>query len=468
MWKPKPKPAGVRRPAPSVRPSVEALEARDVPALFSFTTGTANNLMAMASRPASTGNAEIEAADDFVLSSLTVIDQATFTGLLPTNTSLTGISKVRLEIYRVFPNDSDVTRTSGAPNFTTTQVPTRSNSPSDNAFATRGDTPGDLTFSINVLNPTFTATNSVLNGIKVNTGAGAGGDGSVSGEEVKFTVSLNNPVELPAGHYFFVPQVQLANGQFFWLSAPKPANPPLFTGDLQAWIRNDALAPDWLRVGTDIVGGSPAPQFNGAFSLAGELALTPKITSLSPPNGNEFLSTFTLTVNGSNFTKLSTIRYNGTTLPTTFLSDTQLQAVVPSSIISLGNAAVTVFTPGVGSSNTFVFSVADRPSSLRLVSNVSRDGRDITIAGFFSDTVVKAHHIVVNWGNGDSYVIDLDPSSGSPFIVSYRFPKGNRGNGKVLVAISDDRGVLSNVVILTVPHGHGPSHRHASARHHHG
>jgi hypothetical protein len=37
--------------------------------------------------------------------------------------------------------------------------------------------------------------------------------------------------------------------------------------DLQAWIRNEPLQPDWLRVGTDIIGGAAA--FNGTFSLIG-------------------------------------------------------------------------------------------------------------------------------------------------------------------------------------------------------
>ena len=42
-----------------------------------------------------------------------------------------------------------------------------------------------------------------------------------------------------------------------------------FTPDLQAWTRDAALDPDWLRVGTDIVGGNPPPTFNLAFSLEG-------------------------------------------------------------------------------------------------------------------------------------------------------------------------------------------------------
>jgi hypothetical protein len=58
--------------------------------------------------------------------------------------------------------------------------------------------------------------------------------------------------------------VLLSSGDFFWLSTPTG----LFTGDLQSWIRNETLAPDWLRVGTDITLQGP---FNAAFTLSGEL-----------------------------------------------------------------------------------------------------------------------------------------------------------------------------------------------------
>jgi hypothetical protein len=40
-------------------------------------------------------------------------------------------------------------------------------------------------------------------------------------------------------------------------------------GDLQAWIRSGRLDPDWLRIGADIVGGSPAPAFNMVLELEG-------------------------------------------------------------------------------------------------------------------------------------------------------------------------------------------------------
>jgi hypothetical protein len=96
------------------------------------------------------------------------------------------------------------------------------------------------------------------------------GEGPVTGEEVQFTVNFTSPFDLPADHCFFVPQVQLSSGNFFWLSAATPivGGTGPFTPDLQEWIRNSAFDPDWLRVATDIVGVAP-PVFNATFSLTG-------------------------------------------------------------------------------------------------------------------------------------------------------------------------------------------------------
>src|SRR5439155_16855691 len=114
-----------------------------------------------------------------------------------------------------------------------------------------------------------TASNSILNGINPAPNQTTGGEGPVTGQEVVFDIDFTTPFNLPPGHYFFVPTVQLTSGEFFWLSAPRPIVAPgtPFGPDLQSWIRNDALAPDWLRIGTDITGQGP---FNAAFSLSGE------------------------------------------------------------------------------------------------------------------------------------------------------------------------------------------------------
>src|SRR3954447_6930732 len=103
---------------------------------FAFSNGDVTNLMAAASRP-SGGAFEIEAADDFLLGAETNINGGSFTGLLPSGTLPSAIGQVRVEIYRVFPADSNVGRTSGPPLFPTSQVPARLNSPSDVALDDR-------------------------------------------------------------------------------------------------------------------------------------------------------------------------------------------------------------------------------------------------------------------------------------------------------------------------------------------
>ena len=251
-----------------------------------FSTGNVTNAMAMASRPSSAGKIEIEAADDFVLTTNARITSATFTGLLTGGASVANINQVVVEIYQVFPNDSNVARTSGAPTFSTSQVPTRVNSPSDDALDSRDTSLSELAFSASVLG-TFTASNSVLNGINRMPGQTTGGEGQVTGTEILVSAVFTTPFELSAGHYFFVPQVGVstANGNFYWLSGTRPIVAPggtPFTPDLQAWIRNQNLDPDWLRVGTDIVGGTTPPTFNGAFTLTGESVPEPATWALLP------------------------------------------------------------------------------------------------------------------------------------------------------------------------------------------
>jgi PEP-CTERM motif len=229
-----------------------------------FNTGNPDGLIGTASRPSSAGKTEIETADDFFLNQATSITGGTFTGLLPTGASLSDITSVTIEFYRIFPLDSTVPPDG--------RVPTRDNSPSDVELNSRESGLGELTFSSKVLNSSFTAANSVLNGIHPLPTVFTGGEGPITGQEVQFSFSITSDM-LAAGHYFFVPQVELSTGDFFWLSAPRPISgsgttpfPPGVT-DLQTWTRNEALQPDWLRVGTDITHQGP---FNASFSLEGE------------------------------------------------------------------------------------------------------------------------------------------------------------------------------------------------------
>jgi hypothetical protein len=259
------------------------LNALPAPGAVIYNNLAPNNLMAVAVRPEVGSSFEIEAGDDFVLGSQTIITSASFAGLIVGGTGTPSISDLVVEMYRVFPNDSDVGRTSGPPTFSTSQVPTRVNSPSDVAFDSRDSASGELTFNSSVLSATFTALNSVQpGGIHPMPGQTTGGNGPLTGQEVQINVTLTVPFNLSADHFFFVPQVALTNGaQFYWLSASRPITgagttpfPPGVT-DLQSWTRDAMLDPDWLRVGTDIVGGATPPTFNQAFSLEGTVVPEP-------------------------------------------------------------------------------------------------------------------------------------------------------------------------------------------------
>jgi PEP-CTERM motif-containing protein len=234
---------------------------------FVFSTGNPDGLIATLSRVASPGKLETETADDFVTTQPTIINSATFTGLLPSGTPLSAISQVEIELYHVFPIDS----TTPPDN----RVLTRTNSPSDNNFDARdSNISGQLAFTTTLLNPSFTAANSVVNGIFAQPNQFTGGEGPVTGEEVQINVTFTTPFTVGPDHIFFRPEVGLTSGDFLWLSAPKP-----IVADVQSWIRNDgpgALAPDWERIGTDVTHQGP---FNATFSLTG--TTVPEPTSLA-------------------------------------------------------------------------------------------------------------------------------------------------------------------------------------------
>ncbi len=231
---------------------------------FFFSTGNPDGLIATLSRTASPGMLETETADDFVTTAPTAITNATFTGLLVGGATPGNVSDVEIELYHVFPINS-INPPDG-------RVITRTNSPSDNNFAAADSALGQLHFTTTVLNPRFTAANSVVNGIHPLPNQFTGGEGPVTGEEVQFNVTFNTPFTLGPDHVFFRPEVDVGDaGNFLWLSAPKPIVPPgtPFSADLQSWIRTDgpgALAPDWERIGTDVTGQGP---FNATFSLTG-------------------------------------------------------------------------------------------------------------------------------------------------------------------------------------------------------
>ena len=229
--------------------------------VFNFSTGGPDGKLGALSQTAVAGShQQTETADDFILGERTRLTGATFTGLIPLAAKLSDIRNVEIEFYHVFPGDSD--------NARTINVTTRANSPGDHEIdgATRDGADGSLSFTTRLDDPEFRVDNTVstVRGKPEFTG----GDGALTGQEVSFDITFNDAVTLDADHFFFRPEVELADGSFFWLSSAFPVVSPgtPFAPDRQAWIRNDALAPDWTRIGADVTHQGP---FNMSFSLRG-------------------------------------------------------------------------------------------------------------------------------------------------------------------------------------------------------
>jgi IPT/TIG domain-containing protein len=115
-------------------------------------------------------------------------------------------------------------------------------------------------------------------------------------------------------------------------------------------------------------GNSGAAEFTiGATSNA-----VPSLSSLGPSSVTAASPGFVFTVNGTNFVPSSTIQWNGASLPTTYLSGTQLETQIPpSTIASPGFADVAVVNPapGGGASTPLVFTIAYVPMVVSQLAN---------------------------------------------------------------------------------------------------
>jgi uncharacterized protein (TIGR03437 family) len=115
----------------------------------------------------------------------------------------------------------------------------------------------------------------------------------------------------------------------------------------------------------------------------------PGIASLNPTFAMVGGQSFTLTVNGTDFTNSSVVRWDGGNRPTTFVSATQLRAAISETdIATAGTAQVSVFTsaPGGGTTSALPFIIAAR------VSNVS--------AASFLGAELAAESIIAAFGGG--------------------------------------------------------------------
>ena len=145
---------------------------------------------------------------------------------------------------------------------------------------------------------------------------------------------------------------------------------------------------------------------NGAVGVSGnfEVLVTPtpnpvpSLSTISPSTRAVGSGSFTLTCNGSQFVTGSSVRIDGSAIPTTFVSPSRLSATVPASLqATAANLIVTVVNPGPGGGtsanrilsieNPAPFITSITPSSRTVPSNtfsLSVDG-----SGFVPASIVR-------------------------------------------------------------------------------
>jgi uncharacterized protein (TIGR03437 family) len=176
------------------------------------------------------------------------------------------------------------------------------------------------------------------------------------------TITGLNPSSIAAGYPF--PSLALTvNGSGFGAGAIVQWNgSALGTGfvsatRLTATVPSNLIALPGIATVAVLSGGTAS---NGvSFTVTPP---NPAITSLSPASVIVGSPAFTLTVNGTRFVSGATVQIGSAILPTTFISATQLTALVPASLVgSLGNLLVQVRNPGGGGSDIATFTVSPVP-----------------------------------------------------------------------------------------------------------
>jgi alpha-L-arabinofuranosidase/PKD repeat protein len=133
----------------------------------------------------------------------------------------------------------------------------------------------------------------------------------------------------------------------------------------------------------------------------------PTTTSLSPSSTTVGASGFTLTVNGTNFVNGSTVQWGGSNRTTTYVSATQLTALISAGdVASAGTAIVTVLnaTPGGGTSGGQTFTINNLTPPTAVITanpNIGKAPLTVTFDGSRSTAAGNATIVRYTWTLGD-------------------------------------------------------------------
>ena len=122
----------------------------------------------------------------------------------------------------------------------------------------------------------------------------------------------------------------------------------------------------------------------------------PTVTDLGPSYATVGGPSFTLTVNGNYYVSGSTVRWNGSSRPTSFVSGSELKATITMSDISfVGTANISVRNPSGETSNEMDFEIRNPAPAIIVLDPswalIGGDGFILTVtgSGFVADSVVR-------------------------------------------------------------------------------
>jgi hypothetical protein len=192
---------------------------------------------------------------------------------------------------------------------------------------------------------------------------------------------------------------------------------------------------------------------------------TPSITLLSPISVALAAGAQALTINGSGFVSSSSVTYNGTSHPATFVSASQLTIQLSTGDLAVAGTfpvVITNATPGGGSSNSATFTVNNPTPSIASLSPTSvilaAAGQAVTIngSGFTQSSTVTYNGTarVFTLGNSNQITLqltatDLGVSGAFPVVVTNPTPGGG-SSPPVTFEIS---GLIGHVYQGNLPNG---------------
>lgn len=203
---------------------------------------------------------------------------------------------------------------------------------------------------------------------------------------------------------------------------------------------------------------NPAP--GGGLSNVASFTVnnpTPQLSGMNPNPVNAGGPAFTLTISGTNFVSSSVAQINGSSRPTTVLSNTQLTTVIQAADIAVaGSANISVITPGPGggASNTLTLAINNQAP---LITDLSPAAATAGAAAF-TLTINGSNFVngaVAQWNGADRATTFVSATKVTAAILGSDI--ATAGVANVTVSNPAPGGGLSNALPVTINPGQPPA-----------